>query len=132
VGDERADEATNSHCAELRKLLREHCAGPYSREIDEFAFVLRIDGDIWHWEFEGPDKLRLRRKARYITVDIGMPRSRWDGVKPESIRSYLSDSLTQGLAQMMAALTKSKVEFDAARLSADFGDALRRYRESLG
>ena len=29
------------------------CRGPYSPEVDEFSLVLRIDGDIDHWEQEG-------------------------------------------------------------------------------
>jgi hypothetical protein len=130
VGDQRANEATGVHHTDLRKLLRENCVGPYSAEIDEFAFVLRIDGDIWHWDFEGAEKLRLSRKRRYITVDIGVPRSRWQGVTAEEIRKYLADSLEQGLAQMVEKLTKSKIDVNAEALTADFSNALRKFQEA--
>lgn len=56
-----------------------------------------MDGEIWHWDFEGCQKLRLSDKYRYISIDIGMPRHRWQGVSPIVIRKYLLENLKQAL-----------------------------------
>jgi hypothetical protein len=57
MGDTISAEVVQPYLIELRKLLKEYCNNVYATEIDEFAPILRVDGDIWHWEFEGCQKL---------------------------------------------------------------------------
>lgn len=111
----------------LRKLLEKNCVGPYCKDIDEFAFVLRIDGDIWYWNFSGCEKLRLSKKHKYITVDVGVPKCRWQGRTANEIRTYLADCVRQGLDMMVARLKKDKYEIDAIRLMADYERLLEDY-----
>ncbi|MET3317555.1 UNVERIFIED_ORG: hypothetical protein ABIC97_000640 [Peribacillus simplex] len=45
--------------------------------FDEFEKVaFERNGDLGYWEFEVCEKLSLSKKYRYITIDVGMPRSR--------------------------------------------------------
>jgi hypothetical protein len=80
MGGVKAAEAVQPHLIELRRLLKKYCNKQYTNELDEIAPILRVDGDLWFFEFEGCEKLRLSKKYRYITIDIGMPRSKWEGV----------------------------------------------------
>lgn len=108
IGDMEADDAVSPHLIALRRLLRKYCNHKYAPELDEFAPIGRIDGEGWYWNFEGCEKLRLSKKYRYITVDIGMPRHRWQGVSPIEIRRYLLENLKQALHLFVGKLRKEK------------------------
>ena len=127
VGDEEADDAVAPHLMALTKLLRKHCNHRYAPELDEFAPIGRIDGEGWYREFEGLQKLRLSKKHRYITVDIGMPRNHWQGVSPIEIRRYLLENFKQALHLFVGKLRKEKYEVDDVRLFADFEKVEKEY-----
>jgi hypothetical protein len=110
IGDSNANSSVEPHLISLRKLLDQYCNGPYAENIDEFAPILRIDGySTWRWEFEGLQKLRLMKKKRYITVDIGMPISRWENVPPKLIKQYLIDNLKLALEAFVNKLKKERI-----------------------
>lgn len=127
MGDEKAAEAVQPHLIKLRKLLELYCNHRYVPEIDEFAPIGRIDGEFGHWDFEGTQKLRLSKKYRYITIDIGMPKYRWQGVSPIEIRKYLLENLKQALKLMVQKLKKEKYEVDDVRLFKDFEKVEKEY-----
>jgi hypothetical protein len=120
MGDTNASNMVQPHLIQLRKLLKRYCNHTYCKEIDEFAPILRVDGEIWHWAFEGCEKLRLNKKDRYITIDIGMPISRWKGVGDIEIRSYLITNLKQALILIVNRLKKEKFLVIESKLWADF------------
>ena len=120
TGDLSSDQATNPHLSSMRKLLQAHCRGPYSPDVDEFSLVVRVDGDIWHWEQEGCDRMRRSKKERYITIDIYVPRHRWQGVSGPEIRAYLAACVEDAFQRMIAKLRKDKVAVDGDALLRDF------------
>lgn len=89
IGDVNAGKAISPHLYELRKLNYRFCDKIYCEEIDEIAPILRVDGDLAYWGFEGCEKLRLSKKYRYITIDVGMPRSRWEGINAKVLEFIL-------------------------------------------
>ena len=119
-GGAEAGEQTEPHFYPLRKLLQTQCRGPYSQEVDEFSLILRIDGDIDHWEQEGCDRMRRSKKERYITIDIYVPRHRWQGVSGDEIRRYLAACVEDAFERMIAKLKKDKVAVDGDALLRDF------------
>jgi hypothetical protein len=130
LGDPSSSLTIGTHLLELRKLLERECNNHYGEGIDEFAPILRVDGDIWHWEFEGLQKLRLMRKQRYITVDIGVPKSRWQNVTAQEIRQYLLENVKLALEAFVKKLKKEHIRVDEKRLFADFARVERDYLAS--
>lgn len=120
VGGEDAAEYTSSHILELRKLLEESCQGPYSPEVDEFALVLRIDGDIQQFDFEGCQRIRRSLKERYITTDLGVPFWRWKGVPAARFRAWLARTVKTGLICCIQRLERDKTPIDRNRLLTDY------------
>lgn len=63
---------------QLRDLMH-HWTGNYSSAIREFAFLLRVDGDIHAytkiWNIEGAQK--AKRKSDWLEVEIGVPEGWW-------------------------------------------------------
>jgi len=130
IGGVAADRATDRHISPLRKLLQAHCCGPYSSEVDEFSLVIRVDGDIAYWEQEGCDRMRRRKKDRYITIDIYVPRSRWEGVRGIEIRKYLAACVEDAFQRMIGKLRKDKVVVDGDALLRDFAIVKAHYLDA--
>jgi hypothetical protein len=134
IGSGQASEAVSKHLIVLRRLLDEHYTGQYAEGIDEFAPVLRVDGNIgdtWYWNFEGLQRQRLSKKQKYITVDIGVPRSRWENASAIQIRTYLIDNLRLALEAFVARLKKEKIPVDDRRLFEDFKKVEEKYLTSI-
>jgi hypothetical protein len=114
------DDRTGEPILELRRLLAKHCTGPYCTEVDEFALILRIGGNMQESDFEGCERLRRNRKGKYITVDLGFPSRRWRRASNDRIRAYLAGLVEKGLLCCIQRLEKDKVRVDSTRLLADF------------
>ena len=130
AGDAEVDASLEPFYMPLRRLLAQRCIGPYSASIDEFALVLRIDGAIWHWGFEGCKNLRLHKKRRYITVDIGVPRSRWDGLPSIEIKRYLANCVKLGLKIMVRKLQSARIDIKGKDLLDCCDDVMEQYCET--
>ncbi len=117
------DNRTDCHVLAFRKLLAIHCKGPYSDEIDEFALILRIGGQMQEFDFEGCERIRRSRKQRYITVDLGFPSRRWKSTSDQDIKVYLAELVETGLLCCARRLDKDKAQIDLQRLISDFGAA---------
>lgn len=127
MGDVIASRAVAPHRLALRLLADERRATPYSPTIDELSFVFRVDGDLAAWHFEGCEKLRINRKGRYITVDIGVPESRWQVEDEAQLRTYLANCVRQSAELMIAKLEKEKMDVDSKRLRRDLDAILKDY-----
>lgn len=120
LGDPKARIAVGQFITQISLLLNKHCNKVYCNEVDEIAPAIFVDGDLWHWEFEGLQRLRLSKKHRYIEIHIGMPRSRWEGVDSIDIRKYLIAHLKVALMRMLERLKKEKYSVKEIELWADF------------
>jgi hypothetical protein len=119
----REDDRTNKPVLELRRLLAEQCQGPYSPEIEEFALVLRIGGEMQEFDFEGCERIRRSRKQRYITLDLGFPSYKWKGATDEDIRRFIAEAVETGLLCCIRRLEQDKSPIDSAQLMSDFAKA---------
>lgn len=126
IGGMDAAKAIQPHLIELRSLLYQFCNKKYSL-LDEFAPILRVDGEIDSWNFEGCEKLRLYKKQRYITLDIGMPKNKWQDKSPEDIRKYLIFYLEEALHLIVKKLKKEKMDIDENLLFANFIQVKNEY-----
>lgn len=131
TGDVPSAEATAPHTRAMRNLLQSHCRGPYSSEVDELSLVIRVDGDIWHWEKEGCDRMRRSKKERYITIDIYVPRNRWEGVDGIEIRNYLAACVEDAFRRMIGKLQRDEVPVNGQALMDDFDIARKKYLEQI-
>lgn len=120
MGDVKADKTVSPHLQQLKQLLYKYCDNIYCKDVDEIAPILRVDGEGWYWDFEGCEKLRLSKKYRYITIDVGMPRLRWEGIDAKEIRKYLISNLKDALQLMINRLKKEKYVVNDKELWADF------------
>ena len=127
VQTSREDNRTQKPVLAIRKLMAEHCQGPYSQEIEKFALVLRVGGEMLEFNFEGCERIRRNRKQKYITVDLGFPSNRWKGATESGIREYLAEAVETGLLCCIRRLETDKSPVDSARLMGDFAKVKRLF-----
>lgn len=129
--DDASNEVMSPHYMRLRKLLAEHCRGPYSPEVDRFALFLRVDGDLCYWKREGCDGLRRSKVKRRMMIDIYVPRPRWEGVSGVEIRRYLIHWAEESLSRMVRKLQQDKAPVDGDALLRDFALVKERFIPQL-
>lgn len=120
MGDKNAYKAVGSHFVELTKLLDQYCDKPYCKDVDQFLVAFRVDGDIWYFEFEGFEKLRLSKKNRYISIDVFIPRDKWENIEEKIIKTYVITNLRKALELSINRLKKEKYTVDEEKLWNDF------------
>lgn len=120
LGDRKSNKAVGHFITQISLLLSKHCNTRYCDQVDELAPALFVDGDIYYWEFEGLQRLRLSKKYRYVEVHISMPRSRWEGVEAKDIKIYLIGQLKNALMKMVERLYKEEYSVKEKELWADF------------
>lgn len=75
--------------------------------------------------------MRRSKKERYITIDIYVPRKRWEGVSGAEIRQYLAACVEDAFRQMIGKLQRDKVSVDADALLRDFATVRELYLSQL-
>lgn len=125
AGDKEANAAVSPHYLELRKLLAEKCSRGYGPKFKEMAFVLRIDGAIWHWGKSGCDNLQGKKRGE-ATVDIFMPMNIWQQGEDE-IRDFLVKETSKGFILMLDKLLSLGVSFNQDELASDFDSAIKLF-----
>lgn len=98
--------------------------------IREIAFILRVDGNIVQFNFEGCERIELNRRKKYISIDVGVPVARWKDRSDLEIAEYLAVSMRDGLEQMLARLRAEKLSCDDATVRTKFEEGMRRYLAS--
>src|SRR5438128_576306 len=91
VGGPDAASATRDHEQQLRDAMN-RWSGDYTSAIREFAFLLRIDGEIHRytqqWGIQGAQK--AKRKKDWLEVEIGIPESYWQTNSGKNYKKYLA------------------------------------------
>lgn len=118
-GDQLSYDIIHPHLKDIQKLLQEHCQGSYAKEVIEFGFVLRVDGDLWHWDKEGCERLRRSFKEKYITLDVMMPKKRWEKQDATAIREFLMNNVEEAFRLCVQRLEKDKVKVEKEKLMQD-------------
>jgi hypothetical protein len=128
-GSPEASDAMRPAFLQLRERLAADCTASYSSSINEFSIILRIDGSIWHFEGEGIQRLRINRKAAYLTADYIVPEARWNGIPLLEIKKYVAAAVIETVQAMNQHLVKLKIIVDGAKLIEDVDKAAAAFLE---
>lgn len=130
VGGSDAAEATIKDEQQLRDLMNDW-TGYYSSDVREFAFILRVDGEIdtytQKWNIHGAQ--RAKRKKNWVEVEIGVPANWWRGA---SYKERLASEIEKGLHSMIELLQRNKRDIKAEVLLADWGKIKKIYLRGAG
>jgi len=120
VGGPRAAAATQVEEQQLRDSLNEW-SGHYTNAVKEFAFLLRVDGEIdtytSRWKIFGAQ--RPRKRKNWIEVEIGIPKDWWKEGR-RGFKEHLVEEVERGLSSMIKLIEKGGHSVDAGALLADW------------
>ncbi len=119
VGGTDAAEATQGDEQQLRDLINDW-TGDYSSDIKEFAFILRVDGEIdtytQKWNIVGAQK--AKRKKDWVEVEIGVPANWWK--TGGNYKELLAGEIEKGLHYMIELLQRNKRDIRGEALLKDW------------
>jgi hypothetical protein len=128
VGGPDAAIATGRQEQQLRDAMN-RWSGNYSSAVREFAFLLRVDGEIHtyteEWNIHGAQK--AKRKKDWIEVEIGVPRSCWQTDQGRGYKQYLASEVEKGLRSMIEVLEQTRLDIKSDTLLADWERIKREY-----
>lgn len=126
-GDVHSANAVDPHIIALSTLLNIICDKCYSPQLDEFAPEGRIDGKRLDWGFEGCENLLLDVKQRFVSIRIGMPKSKWLNKSAEEIRQYLFTQFENALHLMVEKIKLEELIVDDEQLFKDFSIVKQKF-----
>ena len=113
---------------DLYKALRATCTSTYCAAIDEYAPVIRVDGNIRKFGDAGITRLRFSKKQRYITADIKIPESVLTSKTKNEIRDYIADRVRESIVMFISRLKKEKIEINEQALICEVDDGIRKFK----
>jgi hypothetical protein len=106
VGGPRAADATQVEEQHLRDALNQW-SRHYTDAVREFAFLLRVDGEIdtytKRWKIFGAQE--PKKKKDWIEVEIGIPQDWWKEGR-RAYRQHLAEEVERALSSMVKLLQK--------------------------
>ena len=131
VGGPNYPEAARRQEQQLRDAFNQW-SGDYSPDVKEFAFLLRIDGQIHRytemWQIRGAQK--ARRKRDWIEVEIGIPEEWWREANSDGYKKRLAEEVEAGLKSMIDVLQAKKRRIDGQGLLNDWSRIKALYLSS--
>ncbi len=105
-GSSNAGNAFSSLYRELNERFAEVAPDAYSGEIDCLCPVLRVSGEVTDFGFRGFRALKLIRKLRVATFDVGIPMGEWEAKTPPELRQVVFHSIDGAVREAVAQLEK--------------------------
>ena len=86
----------------LNQLSKQHMAGDYCKSVDTLAVIFRVAGSVNNFEGgEGLENLLVRRKDKYISIDLVIPAARWRDLTSMELRAYVAKSVRECLSKLI-------------------------------
>lgn len=130
-GDVQSAIAVDPHIIALSELIEQFCNKRYSPHFDQFVPIGKVDGTKMSWGYAGCDCIRLNKEQRYVTIDIGMPRSYWFDKSALEIRTYLYTHLEEALQLMVGKIKTEQMHVDEDQLFEDFSLVKQNYLQVI-
>lgn len=104
----------------LNELFLEHLERKYFESIERFSVVLRVSGDVQDFGGEGPERLQDLGDDQEVTIDLVIPKARWEGAPPAVLRRYLGEQLGYCFHRMKERAARVSEPISGTDFRADF------------
>jgi hypothetical protein len=111
----------------FKRVLENSCKSKYSDEILELSFIFRVDGRISSWGEQGCNRMRLMRKRKYITIDLGITHEILNLLELD-IWDFIWREFSRGLDLMIKKIKSQKILFEDEHLKRDLMEQVPDFR----
>jgi hypothetical protein len=94
--------------------------------------VLRVSGKIRDFKSEGPERMYYRKKGKYITIDLAIPRKAWEGNSLSRVRRQLALGLLATFAGLKERLLEIDENVKIKKWERDFSKCINKFEEEDG
>lgn len=115
---------------ELFHALEKHVTSTHCDAVDQYAPVLRVDGEFATYGPEGVHRVRFAKKSRYLTADIQIPESVWRPASEGDLRQYLGSALRAAIEVFVARLKNEGIAVVESSLYAQMNAAITEFTQS--
>jgi len=112
----------------LKTAFKAASDAPFSADLVELAWLLRWDGRLQVFGFEGHENIVVDKNEKWVSVDIGVPMAKWQDVKPEALGEYLAWCLANAIPDVAQACRRHGIELDQSATTSRLQRALAQYR----
>jgi hypothetical protein len=121
IGGPVAPKAVQEQEQQLRDLMN-RWSGDYTTAVREFAFLLRVDGEIHTYTkiFGIVGAQPAKRKRDWLEVEIGVPESWWREDQGKNYKKQMAAEISKGLHSMIELLKRNQHPIKAEALIADW------------
>ena len=92
----------------------------YFKNINEFQIVFRVSGEGTDFEGEGPERLKVSKKQKVISVDFTIPESRWKDINTKEFKIYISNGINDCFSVLRERALKLDEVVNLKKLDDDF------------
>lgn len=86
----------------LNQLSKQHMGGDYCKSVNTLAVIFRVAGSVNTFDGgEGLENLLVRRKDKYISIDLVIPEARWRDLTSVELRAYVAKGVRAGIAKLI-------------------------------
>jgi hypothetical protein len=107
--------------------LSKYVASTHCSEIDEYALVLRVDGQYAKFGPEGVYRVRLSKSKRYISADIQIPQEIWQPMNEYQMKMYLAQQIKSAVLKCVSRLQKEKYQVEEDKLKNQIESSISNY-----
>jgi hypothetical protein len=128
IGGPGAAKAIGEKEQQLRVAMN-RWSGDYTTAIREFAFLLRVDGEIHSYTktFGIVGAQPAKRKRDWVEVEIGVPRSSWQEDQGKNYKKHVAAEIDKGLRSMIELLQRNQHPIKADALVADWDQIKKQW-----
>jgi hypothetical protein len=105
----------------LNQLSKQHMGGDYCKSLDTLAVIFRVAASVNDFEGgEGLENLQVRRKDKYISIDLVIPEARWRDLTAVELRAYVAKGVRECIARLIEAAESIGELTNKTALAEDF------------
>jgi hypothetical protein len=127
-----SDDAIAPMHRRLNELFAAGMRRDYGAKVTRLAIILRVSGALQDFGSEGPERLFVRRKDKYLEIDLAIPRSAWEEKPLPEVRRYLVRGLRSAFALLKERLLTVDREANVDGWESDFGACLDQFLKENG
>jgi hypothetical protein len=126
-GDSEATDAIRPFHRELNRIFEKTLVGSYFRTIKTISIFLRVSGAFWKFEGDGPQRLRINRRNREITIDLVIPETKWR-VSKSDLQANVQEGIFHCFNLLVERARKEGELLNESDLIRDFRQAMETFR----
>jgi hypothetical protein len=104
---------------------------PFSSDLNEIAFLIRADGKFQNFRFEGHENIKVDKRDKAVSVDIGVPVDRWRGKTRREIAEYLVGAMRNSISDVLAEASKRGLQADSTLVMEVFERSMELYMDDV-